>query len=147
MRKNNFGFLSAAVGKCVKKKQPNTHTHTSWIWDCHSSDYEECSLLRCSAVQFRELAHSHTVCFKLAVAYLRLDFPCMVHPASWACFCLFLAWPVLWPWRWRQYVPLKCHALAELLGVTSSQSPQTQFILLIIVCLYTREKKISDRHY
>jgi hypothetical protein len=42
------------------------------------------------------------------------------------CFCWLLIWLILWPWRWKQYVPLKYKAHSKLHSVT------TQKIILYI---------------
>jgi hypothetical protein len=63
-------------------------------------------------------------------------------PEFAACFCWFLVWLRLSPWRWRQYVPPKCHALSKLQSITTQKT-----VLFILIAMRTSNPTIFIYFY
>jgi hypothetical protein len=52
----------------------------------------------------------------------------------------FFAWLTLWPWRWRQYVPLKCQETpTELHGITTQET-----VILHLALAQDKKSKVKS---
>jgi hypothetical protein len=68
--------------------------------------------------------------YQTTLHYLPEDRLCLLHASCW-----FLSWLTFWPWRWRQYIPLKrWWTYTRVHGITSQKTVPLKIYFPCFLC-------------